>query len=217
MIEEPYGIVYKITNIANGRIYVGQTTKSLGQRWRTHLWASTSPKFPIQYAIQKYGREGFSIEQLCVSKSQQELDLNEKFFAETLNAFAPSGYTLKAGNGRGSVSNETKEKQSKARKKENNSFFGKKHSKESILKMSQAHKGNTATLGKKRSKESCEKQGRTRAKTYYFISPEGDPITITNLRKFCREHEGKLHQGEMTQVFLGKTKYHKGWTKDISR
>ena len=35
---KPYGIIYKITNKVNGKCYIGQTTKSLSDRWSKHKY-----------------------------------------------------------------------------------------------------------------------------------------------------------------------------------
>jgi hypothetical protein len=42
-----------------------------------------------------------------------------------------------------------------------------------------------------------------------FISPDGERVTITNLKRFCREHG--LHLVRMFEVKSGKRKSHKGW------
>jgi hypothetical protein len=49
------------------------------------------------------------------------------------------------------------------------------------------------------------------AKHYRFISPSGEAIDVFNLSKFCRENN--LHNGNMTEVALGKKNQYKGWTK----
>lgn len=56
-------IIYKITNIANGRVYIGQTVMSLARRWSQH---STSKKnSPLYNAFRHYGPENFTIETIC--------------------------------------------------------------------------------------------------------------------------------------------------------
>ena len=49
------------------------------------------------------------------------------------------------------------------------------------------------------------------AKTYYFVSPEGEDIVVYNLQKFCREND--LTSANMNKVQSGERKQHKGWTK----
>ena len=55
--------IYKITNKINGKIYIGQTAKSIKERFNQHcLKWSCCTKF--KYAINKYGKENFIIEQI---------------------------------------------------------------------------------------------------------------------------------------------------------
>lgn len=51
----------------------------------------------------------------------------------------------------------------------------------------------------------------THAKSYKFFDSSYVLHQITNLNRFCEEHN--LNQGNMNQVALGKRKQHKGWTK----
>ncbi len=66
-----------------------------------------------------------------------------------------------------------------------------------------SHRGWTCTNGKRNLALQLRKHTG-------FISPDGERVTITNLRKFCREHG--LHLVHMFQVKSGKRKSHKGWT-----
>jgi group I intron endonuclease len=53
--------LYRITNLANNKIYIGQTVAP-SARWRDHRRAAANPKVAIQYAIKKYGNENFEFE-----------------------------------------------------------------------------------------------------------------------------------------------------------
>ena len=53
--------LYIITNQINKKVYVGITKLSLDQRWKQHIFSSKTPKYPIQYAIKKYGSDNFVI------------------------------------------------------------------------------------------------------------------------------------------------------------
>lgn len=62
--------------------------------------------------------------------------------------------------------------------------------------------------------EWCTEQYNTeysQAHTYELLTPNGEHITITNLRKFCRENN--LSQGNMNKVLSGKAQHHKGYRK----
>lgn len=49
-------------------------------------------------------------------------------------------------------------------------------------------------------------------KTYVFINPAGETVSITNLSQYCREHPG-LERSGLNMVHLGILKSYKGWTK----
>ena len=63
------GYIYKITNLINNKIYIGQTVNSINFRWRDHkntAFNKNSPEYtwPIHAAIRKYGIENFNIEEI---------------------------------------------------------------------------------------------------------------------------------------------------------
>lgn len=51
---EKYGIIYKIANIINGKIYIGKTTRDLNDRFWEHV-SNKNHKCYIDRAIKKYG------------------------------------------------------------------------------------------------------------------------------------------------------------------
>ena len=55
-------IIYKATNTANGKIYIGLTTLSLERRKIEHFWKANSSNKPYHFynAIRKYGWNAFS-------------------------------------------------------------------------------------------------------------------------------------------------------------
>lgn len=58
------GSIYKITNLENEKIYIGQTMHSLTRRFKTHLNRAVrgETSYPLAHAIRKYGRDSFRIE-----------------------------------------------------------------------------------------------------------------------------------------------------------
>lgn len=126
------GIIYKITNTINGKIYIGQTTRTLKQRMAEH---KSSTDTAIGHAINKYGLEKFHTEVVEECETLKELNEREVFWIAHYNCIAPHGYNLTTGgkNG-GALSAETKAKLSSINK-------GKKLSVETCKKISESKKG----------------------------------------------------------------------------
>lgn len=84
--------IYKITNLINGKIYIGQST-NIERRFKEHLKKGRSV---ISKEILKEGRENFSFEVLeeCL---KNDLNRRELFYFEKLKPFPPVGYNQKPG------------------------------------------------------------------------------------------------------------------------
>jgi group I intron endonuclease len=74
-----YGVIYKITNLINKKVYVGQTTVKPQKRFNQHINDSKNnpKKSIIAQAIKKYGVENFSFEVILECYSQEELNSKE--------------------------------------------------------------------------------------------------------------------------------------------
>lgn len=107
-------IVYVITNLKNGKIYVGQTVKTLVQRWYQHERESRRPEpgMIVAYAIRKHGAENFVIESLATATDQEQLDLLESLWIRVLRSHENGiGYNVKLGTrGHGVFGPETRAK-----------------------------------------------------------------------------------------------------------
>lgn len=77
-------LIYKITNIVNGKVYIGQTTKTLEHRKAGHLQAAKDGLNRHLYnAMRKYGFENFKFEEICKTSSKSELNyLEAKYIIE---------------------------------------------------------------------------------------------------------------------------------------
>jgi group I intron endonuclease len=80
----------------NGKQYVGQTSRTLEQRWREHC-SSNSQCTYLHNAIVKYGKENFKVEQIDIALDQEELDYKENQYIKSYNTLAPNGYNLDTG------------------------------------------------------------------------------------------------------------------------
>lgn len=90
--EEVYGIVYKITNIINGKCYIGVTTRNIEQRFEEHCKADSG----IGKAIKKYGRGNFLKEIIDYAYNHDELMVLEIKYIEKYNSYK-SGYNYTLG------------------------------------------------------------------------------------------------------------------------
>lgn len=102
--------VYKITNKLDGTAYVGQTTKTLEQRFKAHCLPSERGCPKMWNAIHKHGKDNFKIELLWSDPgcSQADLDAKEIAFIESEGTLHPGGYNLTKGGLGGRHSDETK-------------------------------------------------------------------------------------------------------------
>ena len=87
-------IIYKITNLLDGKIYVGQTKKTLEKRIEQHKHNKHSC---IGKAIQDLGLENFSYEIIEECNSIEELLEREKFWIRELDSKFPNGYNKSDG------------------------------------------------------------------------------------------------------------------------
>lgn len=206
--------IYVITNNINGKQYVGQTRVGVRKRWLAHCWPSSCRNQIICKAISKYGKENFTIKEVQQCKSQEDLDEAELEWRNKLKAWSPNGYNLKAGNGRGSVSVETRIKIGLANK-------GKKRSEETRKKLSESHRGiklsqaakdklSEFNKGKKLSEEHKKSIAAAVAKDYVLVDPNGDIITINNMKAFCEENG--YSKSKMSELVNGKRLIYRGWT-----
>lgn len=148
------GVIYKITNLENGKVYVGQTVQKLSLRISQHRH---SDRKGVDQAIKKHGLEKFKVEVLeeC---PREMLNEREKYWIKFFNCMVPNGYNLTDGGDTNFiVSDETRAKISEAHKNP---------SPETRAKLSESHKGQTPwNKGKKLEPLSEEHKAKISAST----------------------------------------------------
>jgi group I intron endonuclease len=93
------GTVYKITNIVNGKVYVGKTTLSIERRWAQHRSKARigAPSY-LHRAIRKYGEKSFVIEVIALASTEAELTALEiEWIAKLQSTNAKLGYNCTTG------------------------------------------------------------------------------------------------------------------------
>lgn len=96
--------IYCITNLINGKQYIGKTTYSITKRFQEHCLDSKKDrceKRPLYAAMNKYGIENFIVKEL-IQCDELELDSYEILFIEKFNTFGKNGYNATKG-GDGSI------------------------------------------------------------------------------------------------------------------
>ncbi len=192
------GIIYKITNIINNKIYIGKTEKTILERWNTHLYSVNREEckhFALYKAITKYGEQNFKIEPI------EEIDCSllnerEKHWISHYNSFGQDGYNMTIGGG-GLGSGSTHPHFGK--RGENSPLFGRKHSLETRAKMSR--KGEKHHNFGKRLSENTKK------KISEAMSGEKHPF----YGKFGKEHPnyGRKFSDELKNVLSIQKKVQK--------
>ena len=89
--------IYKITNLLNGKCYVGQSI-DIEKRWAEHKSIYNHPRcsnYHIYRAFRKYGIENFSFS-VIEECEQSLLNEREKFWIQHYNSFE-CGYNMTVG------------------------------------------------------------------------------------------------------------------------
>lgn len=118
--------IYKITNIVNKKVYIGQTSKSIKKRWSEHKANAGKDETYFHHAIAKYGSDNFTIEEIDSCDTKYEADKLEAFWISFFNSNDRKyGYNRTAGGG-GAIgfkhSEESKRQRSEFRKSSDNNL-----------------------------------------------------------------------------------------------
>lgn len=128
-----YGIIYKILNIKNGKVYIGQTIKQKGFNGRydysgvgaERVYKYYSVRFKsgkgvnehLYNSLNKYGIENFVVDEVFdVAFNKEELDFKEKYWIKYYNATdSDYGYNITDGGSNGKINKEARLKSSLSR------------------------------------------------------------------------------------------------------
>jgi group I intron endonuclease len=140
--------IYLVTNLINGKMYVGQTVKEVKERWRIHLkCARTGYRNRLYGAIRKYGPEAFVAEGLTECDNQEQLNALEEMWIILLDTKNPEvGYNMTSGGDGCSGYSFSKASRTKMRL----SALGRKASQATRDALSKAHKGKPKPLAQRK-------------------------------------------------------------------
>lgn len=194
-------LIYKVTYLPTGHVYVGQTKRSLTERWDQHIRKAKSIDISdanrFQRVLKSNPIESFEVEILETCGSDHDLNEAEKRWIAFFESKDPSkGFNLTSGGQRGDLTSEARKKIStklrgktksdvqrqklseigKTKTGEKNSFFGKHHTVETIKRISESMQGE---------KGPC--YGRTKEKHPMF----GKHHTNETRQKISNKHKGR--------------------------
>ncbi|MEY2196817.1 tyrosine-type recombinase/integrase [Neobacillus sp. BF23-41] len=108
------GLIYKIENHINNKVYIGQTINTIQRRYNgTSLKAiyENMHNDHLRRAMRKYGLDNFSIEILIESDSIDDLNGYEQYYINIFNSMDPNhGYNKRDGGKNNKASTELKQK-----------------------------------------------------------------------------------------------------------
>ena len=80
--------IYKITNIQNNKVYIGQSIRPIEQRFQRHLNDALNNilNTHLARAIRKYGKDSFIIEEIDSAQTQDELNQKEQSWIKFYNS-----------------------------------------------------------------------------------------------------------------------------------
>ncbi|MFZ4411505.1 MAG: GIY-YIG nuclease family protein [Bacteroidales bacterium] len=186
-------IIYKITNLINQKIYIGQTIQPMQKRWQAHCHKN-SRCLHLAGAIKQYGKESFKIEQIDTADTLDSLNDKEEFWIAFFDCMNPKiGYNLMSGGKSRRWSDESKLKAHNTRQKVGYSRTG--------STMSEANKQalKKANTGLKRSEDWIEK---------FTKRMTGRKASEETKAKMKLAHKGRTHSEEtkdkMKELAAGK-------------
>lgn len=184
-------IIYKTTNLVNGKIYLGQDKNNdavyLGSGKILHL------------AFQKYGIENFNKEILEECESVEDLNEREKYWIGFYNSTDRKiGYNIAlGGNGGDTISKHPNKDEIRSKHSEwmieNNPTRGRKKTEDEIERWRESFVGkyrdeNNPNFGSKRTESSKDKMSKTRKKWWNNLS---DAEREDIIKKISESNKGK--------------------------
>lgn len=184
------GTLYLVTNILNGKQYVGQTIVAGNKVGHGKL---------ITKAYNKYGKDSFTYEPICNGiQNRNTLNFMEKFWIKVMDCRIPNGYNIEHGGSKvEKIADETRALLSAQR-------IGNKHR----LGTKQSEATRALMSAQRRNMSSDTRTRISNALTGRVLSAESiEKIRIGNQGKIVSEEtKAKIRTARKLQVFSAETK-----------
>lgn len=187
-----YGYIYRITDLTNGKCYIGQHKYDKPMLDPKYHGSSSILKNQI-----KKHPKNFLEEIIFIAATLDELNYFETYFIEHMNTLYPNGYNLNTGGDHYQVSDETKVKMRKKHKP---------FSADTKLKMSQSKKGKKLPP---RNKEWSDRIGKSN-KGKHHTEETKKQISETLKGRVCSEETCQ----NMTTYHISKEQLYNLYIKD---
>ena len=196
-------VIYKTTNLVNGKIYIGQDSKN-----NYNYFGSGDL---IKKAIKKYGLVNFKKEILYECKTQKELnEMEQKYILEYNSTDKSIGYNICVGGTNGTMLN--RKHSDETRKQMSMSRVGIKFTEEHKEKLSKAHKGKNISNETKQKMSESQKLVKRKpmseeTKEKIRNAKKGVKLSAETKKKMSESHMGEKNH------FYGKNHSKEAITK----
>lgn len=202
-----FGIIYKVTNKINNKVYIGQTIQGINKRKQDHLSDNKNLDFSAFHrSLIKYKKYNFNWEVIKHCDDINDLNNSEIYYIEKFKSHVSfgKGYNISLGGGSSSGikrSQETRDKLSASKK-------GKKLN----LSSSERLRRSLSMSGKNNSCFKVYGKIHNSTKKFVIVKPNGISFVVEGLRNFCRSYkEEKLYHSGFVNCAKGKQSSHKGY------
>lgn len=221
-------LIYRLTNLSNGKLYIGQTINTWKQRKHTYNIAikSKANKQRIVRALRKYGWDGFSVDIIDEASTLEELNTLEEYYIAKYNTVKEGYNTTNGGDNnictdthrqilKDAWTDERRVAQSERMKEQNkrtkdtrgkNISLGLKNYFEEFKKTDEFWEKN-AKLQKGKEKWRANNPVVS-ARRFILEHRDGEEIEVVDLKAWCREEDRPDYAN-----LMGNYKRQKGWAK----
>lgn len=190
-----YGTIYIINNTINDKVYIGQTTLDIEDRFKQHIKKSTlkSRKYKLYNAMRKYGVENFYIGKVESNIPIKDLDYKEIYYIEKYDSFKNGYNSTKGGDGR---------------------VVNKKYDEDTIIDLYK--KGNSTTMIAKRYNVSTSTISRVLKKNDISTRDNGNKYKQFDIVEFKKQWFGNVSISEMGKFFKCNEKTIRRYAKRLN-